>query len=120
MVTAGECEGGVVAEGGAGLVDAPPCGADQPGENQRLRLGAAFGKPLFDQQLVGAALRQCSCYARAGCSAVSRPRAASAVATMCLALSPATSYCAPWESCSMNTSGSTIGRIFRPWSSCPV
>ena len=40
--------------------------------------------------------------------------AANAVATMWRALSPAVSYCPFGESCSRNTSGSTIGRIFSP------
>src|SRR5205814_8093256 len=56
-------------------------------------------------------------YARAGNSAISRPSADSAVATMWRALSPAASYCAFGESCSRNTSGRTIGRILRPLSS---
>ena len=52
--------------------------------------------------------------ARAGWWATSRPSAASAVATICLALSPAMSYCPPWESWSIKTSGSVIWRIFKP------
>src|SRR5439155_19907286 len=62
----------------------------------------------------------CRDQAGAGSSAISRPRAASAVATIWRGLSPAVSYCPFGESCSRNRSGSTIGRILRPLSSCPV
>src|SRR3954462_4088927 len=58
--------------------------------------------------------------ARAGNSAISRPSAPNAVATIWPAFNPAVSYCAFGESCSRNTSGSTIVRIFMPLSSCPV
>ena len=124
MVAAGEAKLGLFVERGAGLVDAAVAGEDNPGEDQRLRLGSAFGEPLLDEKMVGAALRQRGFGSGAG-RVLRRIRAAErgrarAVATMCLALSPATSYCAPCESWSINTSGRHIERILSPWSSCPA
>ena len=151
VVAAGDGQLGIFGKAHARLVDAPPRRRDEPGEDQRLCLGAAFGKALLDEQLIGPALRSHSVIqlslssrrkpgstvqqlgsrwvgpgfrrdnnfiqARAGNSAISRPSADSAVATMWRALSPAASYCAFGESCSRNTSGRTIGRILRPLSS---
>ncbi len=152
VVATGDGQLGIFGKAHARLVDAPPRRRDEPGEDQRLCLGAALGKALLDKQLIGPALRShrelcnfvgwaeqheahlttvitrwaslCSAhptrvanYALAGNSAISRPSADSAVATMWRALSPAASYCAFGESCSRNTSGRTIGRILRPLSS---
>ena len=75
----------------ARLVDPPVAGVDETGKDQRLRLGPALRQPALDQQLIDPLLRQQSetSYARAGCSAVSRPSADKAIATMWRALSPA-------------------------------
>src|SRR5215472_4876530 len=108
----------------AGLGDAAIIGKDEAGEDQRLRALPAFRQPAFDEQLVGAlfcwARLRPPAQARAGWLAMSRPSAASAVATMWRAASPAVSYCAFGESWSRNRSGSTIVRIFSPWSSWPL
>jgi hypothetical protein len=75
----------------AGLVDPPVPGVDEAREDQRLRFGPALSQPALDKQLINPSLRQSSetGYARAGCSAISRPSADKAVATMWRALSPA-------------------------------
>jgi hypothetical protein len=75
----------------AGLVDPPIACINKPGEDQRLRPGPALRQPALDQQLIDPLLRQQSetSYARAGCSAISRPSADKAIATMWRALSPA-------------------------------
>jgi len=58
MVAAGDREGRIRGERGARLVDAPCAGEDETGKDQRLRLGPALGKPLLDQELIGAPLRR--------------------------------------------------------------
>ena len=75
----------------ARLVDPPIAGVDEAGKDQRLRLGPALRQPALDQQLINPLLRQQSeaSYARAGCSAISRPSADKAIATMWRALRPA-------------------------------
>jgi hypothetical protein len=75
----------------AGLVDPPFAGVDETGKDQRLRLGPALRQSALDQQLINPWFRQHSetGYARAGCSAVSRPSADKAIATMWRAFSPA-------------------------------
>jgi len=80
----------------AGFVDPPIVGVDEPRKDERLRFGPAFGQPALDQELINPLLRQSfeTSYARAGCSAISRPSTDKAIATMWRALSPACSYCA--------------------------
>jgi hypothetical protein len=46
----------------ARLVDPPPGAADNPGEDQRLRLRPAFGQALVDKKLIGTLL--CDSYRR--------------------------------------------------------
>ena len=43
-----------------GLVQPPLAGEDLPGQDQRLRLGAALGQPALDEQLIEAELCACS------------------------------------------------------------
>ena len=57
MVAPGKGQFGVFGKRGAGLVDAPPAGGDQAGQDQRLRLSPAFGKALLYEQLIGPPLR---------------------------------------------------------------
>ena len=57
MVGAGEREGGFLGERSARLVDPPPAGGHQTGEDQRLGFRPAFGEPLVDEKLIGAPLR---------------------------------------------------------------
>lgn len=68
----------------AGFIDPPLPAADKTGEDQRLRFGPAFREALVDEELVGSALgwQTSGSYARAGCAAISRPRADKAIATM--------------------------------------
>ena len=75
----------------ARLVDPPVPGVDKARKDQRLRSGPALSQPALDEQLINPSLRQSpeTSYARAGCSAISRPSADKAVATMWRALSPA-------------------------------
>jgi len=95
VVAAAHVDFGIVGKRFAGLVDAALAGIDEARQDQRLRALPARGEPTLDEQLIGAALGD---QARAGCSATSRPSAASAVATMCFAVRPAVSYCAFGES----------------------
>jgi len=75
----------------ASLVDPPAAGIDETSKDQRLRPGPAFRQAPLGEKLIGPPLRRQSerSYARAGCSAISRPSADKAVATMWRALSPA-------------------------------
>ena len=75
----------------AGLVDPPIAGENKTGKNQRLRFSPALSQPALDKQLINPPLWQQSetSYARAGCSAISRPSADKANATIWRALSPA-------------------------------
>ena len=116
MIALLERERHVGAELVAGLVDAPLSAADQAGQDQCLRLCPALRQALLDEELIGPPLcRHLSRnQARAGCAAISRPSADSAIATMWRALRPAWSYCACGESWSRNTSVNTIVRIFSP------
>ena len=52
MVAAAQLERRIGGKAGAGLVEPPLAAPDRAGQNQRLRLGAAFGKPALDQQRV--------------------------------------------------------------------
>jgi hypothetical protein len=45
-----------IGNGFTGLVDAPFAAIDDPGENERLCLGATFREPAVDEQLIGATL----------------------------------------------------------------
>ena len=57
VVATGDGQLGIFGKAHARLVDAPSRRRDEPGEDQRLCLGAAFGKALLDEQLIGPALR---------------------------------------------------------------
>jgi hypothetical protein len=91
MVATFDRQRGVGGKPIARLVDSPVAGVDETGKDQRLRLGPALRQAALDQQLINPLLRQQSetSYARTGCSAVSRPSADKAIATMWRALSPA-------------------------------
>jgi len=73
----------------AGFIDTSSVAADEAREDQCLRLRPAFCQALFDEELVSAppCRHRPEGQARAGCAAISRPRADSAIATMWRALS---------------------------------
>ena len=73
------------------LADPVLAATDQTGEDQRLRFRSALRQALFDQELIGPppCLHLSRSQARAGCAAISRPRAESAIAAIWRALSPA-------------------------------
>jgi hypothetical protein len=80
MIAAVQRDLGLIGEESTRLLDALFARKDETGEDQRLRALAAFGKAAFDDQLIGAAFPpHRGGYARAGCSATSRPSAAIAV-----------------------------------------
>jgi hypothetical protein len=56
MVTAANLYRSFVGDCFTGFVDPPLASIDDTGEDQRLRLGAAFGEAAIDEKLIGAAL----------------------------------------------------------------
>jgi len=88
MILTAQLDGAALGDDLAGFVDALLARIDQAGHDQRLRARAAFGESALDQSEIGPLLQ-----AVAGTASASLPSAASAIAVICGAFSPAWSYC---------------------------
>ena len=93
MILATQLHGTTLGDDLAGLVDALLTRIDEASHDQRLGASPAFGESTLYQSEIGALLHAFQLQAVAGTASASLPSAASAIAVICGAFSPAWSYC---------------------------